>query len=75
LQWLASDLGGPSKDAKIVVLLGFNVPDLGVRADIVPGKVARVRLVADKVGTFAFACDIFCGSGHEEMVGSITVTD
>ena len=55
------------------VLMGFNAPDFDVRADIIPGQVARVRLVPDKVGTFAFLCDIFCGSGHETMSGTITV--
>lgn len=57
------------------VLMGFNTPDLGARADIVPGQVARVRLTPDKVGTFAFFCDIFCGSGHENMTGTITVVE
>jgi len=55
------------------VLMGFNAPDFDVRADIIPGQVARVRLVPDKIGTFAFLCDIFCGSGHESMSGTITV--
>src|SRR5512132_472251 len=45
------------------VLMGFSAPDFDVRADIIPGKVARVRLVPDKVGTFAFLCDVFCGTG------------
>ena len=54
---------------------GFNLPDLGVRADVVPGVPARVRLVPSKVGTFTFHCDIFCGSGHEELDGTIVVTD
>ena len=55
------------------VLMGFNAPDFDVRADIIPGQVARVRLVPDKIGTFAFLCDIFCGSGHESMSGTVTV--
>lgn len=55
------------------VLMGFNVPDFGARADIVPGKVAKLRLVPDKTGTFTFLCDIFCGSGHETMSGTLTV--
>jgi len=55
------------------VLMGFNAPDFDVRADIIPGQTARVRLVPDKVGTFTFLCDIFCGSGHETMNGTITV--
>jgi cytochrome c oxidase subunit 2 len=55
------------------VLMGFSVPDFQVRADIVPGEVSRVNLTPDKVGTFTFLCDIFCGSGHETMDGTITV--
>jgi len=55
------------------VLMGFNAPDFDVRADIIPGQTARVRLVPDKAGTFTFLCDIFCGSGHETMSGTITV--
>ena len=57
------------------VLMGFNLPDFNARADIVPGKVTRLRLVPDKTGTFVFLCDIFCGTGHEEMNGKITVVD
>jgi heme/copper-type cytochrome/quinol oxidase subunit 2 len=25
-------------------------------------------------GTFVFHCDVFCGSGHEEMAGRIVVS-
>ena len=57
------------------VLMGFNLPDFKLRADIVPDKVTRVRFVPDKTGTFTFLCDIFCGTGHEQMQGSITVVD
>ena len=53
---------------------GFAVPELGLRIDVEPGKTARVRIVPSKVGTFDFHCDIFCGSGHEEMAGRIVVT-
>ncbi len=56
-------------------LHGFNCPSLGIRTDIVPGKVNRLRFVPVKVGTFPFHCDNFCGSGHEGMTGTITVTE
>jgi cytochrome c oxidase subunit 2 len=55
------------------VFMGFNLPDFNVRADIVPEKVARLRLVPDKTGTFIFLCDVFCGGGHEKMNGQLTV--
>jgi cytochrome c oxidase subunit 2 len=57
------------------VLMGLNIPDFHIRGDMEPGKVTRVRLVPDKTGTFTFVCDIFCGSGHERMQGTITVVD
>jgi len=57
------------------VLMGFNTPDLNARTDIMPGQIARVRIVPDKAGTFTFFCDIFCGSGHENMTGTITVVE
>ena len=57
------------------VFMGFNAPDLGVRTDIVPNKTTRVRVVPAKTGKVEFLCDVFCGSGHEEMSGLITVVD
>ncbi len=52
---------------------GFQVLDLKIDESIEPGKVTRVRLMPDKAGTFPFHCDIFCGSGHEEMAGELVV--
>ncbi len=57
------------------VVMGFNLPDFNVRADMVPGKTTRLRLVPDKTGTFVFLCDVFCGTGHEEMNGKLVVSD
>jgi cytochrome c oxidase subunit II len=54
---------------------GFEIPDLKLKAEIKPGEVNRVRFVPDKVGTFDFHCNIFCGSGHEDMSGQIVVTN
>ena len=52
---------------------GFQVQDLNVDENIEPGRVTRVRIVPSKAGTFLFHCDVFCGSGHEEMAGEIVV--
>lgn len=57
------------------VVMGFSAPDFKARTDIVPEKVARLRIVPDKTGTFTFVCDIFCGTGHEQMEGTIVVED
>jgi cytochrome c oxidase subunit 2 len=52
---------------------GVNSTELGIRADIKPGKPIRIRLVPAKTGTFEYHCDVFCGDGHEEMSGTIVV--
>jgi cytochrome c oxidase subunit 2 len=54
---------------------GFKLPAFGVRADIKPGAVTYVRFVPERTGRFDFACDVFCGSGHEEMSGEIVVVE
>jgi cytochrome c oxidase subunit II len=52
---------------------GFSLPDFGVRTDVVPGQVTRIRFTPDKTGEFVFFCDVFCGAGHEEMSGTLIV--
>ena len=54
---------------------GFKIPELGVRADLKSGEVTRVRIVPDRIGTFGFRCDVFCGDRHEDMAGEIIVVD
>ena len=54
---------------------GFSIPDMKVRADLVIGKPVRVKLKPEAAGQFGFLCDNFCGSGHEEMAGTIIVKD
>jgi cytochrome c oxidase subunit II len=54
---------------------GFSVPDLGLRADLVPGRVTRVPLLPKKAGMIDFVCDNFCGSEHEEMHGRFVVNE
>ena len=56
------------------VAMGFSLPDFKIRADIAPGKVARVPFTPDRAGSFEFICDVFCGDGHEDMGGKIVVT-
>jgi len=56
------------------VLMGFSLPDFKVRTDIPPGVTTRLRLTPDRVGSFEFVCDNFCGEFHEDMSGKIRVT-
>ena len=54
---------------------GFELPAFKIRKDIVPKEVTRVVLTPGEAGTFAFHCDVFCGDGHEDMTGTVVVTD
>ncbi|PRC90812.1 Cytochrome C oxidase subunit II, periplasmic domain [Solimicrobium silvestre] len=53
---------------------GFNIPDLTIRADLLPGQSTKIHLGALKEGKYEFLCDNFCGNGHEEMNGTLIVT-
>jgi cytochrome c oxidase subunit II len=54
---------------------GFNLRGFGIHADVNPGEVARVRFTPNKTGRFTFSCDVFCGEGHEDMTGTVVVTE
>ena len=54
---------------------GFSLPDFKLTARIEPGNVTRVTFTPDRTGEFTFSCNIFCGSGHEDMSGRLIVTD
>lgn len=54
---------------------GFSLRAFGIRADVNPGGTARIRFTPDKAGKFTFSCDVFCGEGHEDMTGTMVVTE
>jgi cytochrome c oxidase subunit II len=54
---------------------GFRLSEFHLQADIKPGVVERVRFIPDRIGKFAFFCDVFCGDGHEDMSGILTVIE
>jgi cytochrome c oxidase subunit 2 len=55
------------------VPMGFKLADFKLRTDVVPGKPVSLQLTPDKTGTFTFFCDVFCGTGHEDMSGTLIV--
>lgn len=54
---------------------GFSAPALNVRSDITPGKVTELKVTPKEAGTTQYYCDVFCGSGHDDMTGTLKVTD
>jgi cytochrome c oxidase subunit 2 len=53
---------------------GMNIPDLGTRLDLMPGRVTRLELQPKMPGVIDFVCDNFCGDGHEAMHGRFVVS-
>ncbi|OZB90334.1 cupredoxin domain-containing protein [Paenibacillus sp. XY044] len=49
---------------------GLEIPDLNV--NLQDGQTATFTV--DKAGTYDFNCSIQCGSGHDNMTGTITVS-
>jgi heme/copper-type cytochrome/quinol oxidase subunit 2 len=52
---------------------GFDVPGLGIKESIQPGKPARFSIPTERKGRFEVVCGIICGARHEEMRGAIIV--
>lgn len=52
---------------------GFSIPDFGINETLKAGETVEVEFVADKAGTYSFACSIVCGSGHSGMKGTLVV--
>ena len=72
------------KDDRVVLKLrssdvthGFSLKPFGVYlADgIQPGQTVFVSFTADRVGSFIFACNVFCGDIHQHMTGTLVVKD
>ena len=57
----------------IDVTHGFAIPEFGVSEQLVPGNTVKIEFTADKKGTFSFFCNVFCGSGHGGMRGTLVV--
>jgi cytochrome c oxidase subunit 2 len=52
---------------------GFNMPDFGVRKDLIPGRTIEVMITPTKEGRYHVLCDNFCGDGHDRMSGILVV--
>lgn len=49
------------------VIHSFWVPRLGGKMDMIPGRVNRLRLQADRAGVYGGQCAEFCGGAHSLM--------
>ncbi|MEF8841015.1 MAG: cytochrome c oxidase subunit II [Haloarculaceae archaeon] len=54
-------------------LHAFHVPDLGLKQDAFPGQYNTIKTVAYEEGTYQLYCAEYCGVGHSQMLGKVTV--
>src|SRR3989344_6400718 len=52
---------------------GIGIPEFDVSLKVDAGKTETVEFVADKKGTYSMNCNVFCGSGHRNMKGTLIV--
>lgn len=52
---------------------GLDVPDLGIKESVQPGRTTRINFTPQKQGEFKVVCGVICGPHHEDMVGKLVV--
>jgi cytochrome c oxidase subunit 2 len=55
------------------VVHGFNVPNMRMKVDAIPGTVTRMWFQPKDTGVFEIVCAQHCGAGHYKMRGTVTV--
>src|SRR5215471_12368503 len=53
---------------------GFAIKELGIDQEIKAKQTKVIEFTPDKEGRFQFTCSVFCGDGHDEMIGELVVT-
>lgn len=57
------------------VIHSFNVPELRVKQNAVPGMAIEVWFTPTRAGRYELACNQICGLGHYRMRGFLEVSD
>jgi cytochrome c oxidase subunit II len=52
---------------------GLDVPDLGIKESVQPGRTTRINFTPQKQGEFKVVCGVICGPHHEDMTGKLVV--
>lgn len=52
---------------------GLDVPDLGIKESVQPGRTTRITFTPANKGEFKVVCGVICGPHHEDMVGKLVV--
>ncbi len=52
---------------------GFKIQDTNINFMVLPGQVSTLTYTFDEVGEYPYVCSEYCGVGHQNMYGVITV--
>ncbi len=52
---------------------GFDVPALGIKEPVQPGRTTRILFTAPAKGEYKVACGVICGPHHDDMSGKLVV--
>jgi cytochrome c oxidase subunit II len=52
---------------------GLDIPEVGIKASVQPGRPAIVTFKAPAKGEYKMACGVICGPHHDDMVGKLVV--
>ncbi|MDP3970186.1 MAG: cupredoxin domain-containing protein [bacterium] len=52
---------------------GISISEFGVSEVVSPGEITKIEFIADKSGTYTMSCNVYCGSGHSSMEGTLIV--
>lgn len=55
------------------VIHSFFVPSFRVKMDVLPNRYTLTWFEANRTGEFDLFCTEYCGKGHSEMIGKVTV--
>lgn len=52
---------------------GLDIPDLGIKEPVQPGRTTVVTFRAPAKGEYRIACGVICGAHHEDMTAKLVV--
>jgi len=52
---------------------GVSILDFGISQYLKEGSNVKLEFIADKKGSFEFFCNVYCGNGHGNMIGTLIV--
>jgi heme/copper-type cytochrome/quinol oxidase subunit 2 len=52
---------------------GLDIPELGIKEPVQPGRTTTVFFTAPAKGQYRIACGVICGPHHDDMTGKLVV--